>query len=243
MTPVAIKAASLDPDALAAWYAGKAPRRLLAIPFSAPIPFPDGRGRDLDGEYFDERTDIKPGWFDARPVLWHHGTDVSGRAGAGLVGKADGLGGRDGQPGIPDDDGWWVDLWLAAGERNAARVKALADRGAELFGSSAAIPHLVRRGKAGHIEVWPYVEQTLTTAPINRASTFSMKATLDDFTSASITVPDVLRDVLTELDALRDLRPALSSDGAGAAKAEGDEWDAMRMVSGHIAALKATLTT
>jgi hypothetical protein len=222
----AIKAAPLDSDALAAWFAGKAPRRLLAIPFDGPIPFPDGRGRDLEGEYFDERTDIKPDWFDARPVLFHHGTDVSGKAGSGLVGKADNLGSQDGQRGIPDEDGWWVDLWLRAGERNAARVKALAERGAQLFGSSAAIPHLVKRGKAGHIEVWPYIEQTITTAPVNRLSAFSMKAAMDDFTDASITVPDVLREVLTELDALRDLRTDLSSDGDVAAKADVDDLDA-----------------
>lgn len=227
----AVKAASMDPDALAAWFAGKAPRRLLAIPFGGPIPVGDGRGRDQEGEFFDERTDIKPGWFEARPVLWHHGQDVSGRAGQGLIGKADNLGTRDGIPGEPDADGWWVDLWIRAGERNAQRVKALAERGAQLFGSSSAIPHLVRRGKAGHIEVWPYIEQTLTTAPVNTLSTFapSMKAVLDAFTSAQITVPGVLRDVLTELDALRDLQPDLSPDGDGAAKADMDaltDWHA-----------------
>lgn len=246
MTPTAMKAAPLDPDALSAWYAGKAPRRLLAIPFGGPIVLPDGKGRDLEGEFFDERTDIKPDWFDARPVLWQHGTDPSGRAGTGLIGKADNLGSRDGQRGIPDDDGWWVDMWIKAGERNAQRVKALQERGAQLFGSSAAIPHLVRRGKAGHIEVWPYIEQTLTTAPVNRLSTFaapSMKAVLDDFTSAQITVPDLLRDVLTELDTLRDLRTDLPPGGDGAAKADHDDgWDdALRTVSGLITSLKASI--
>lgn len=242
----AIKASPLDADALSAWYAGKAPRRLLAIPFDGPIPFPDGKGRDLEGEYFDARTDIKPDWFEARPVLFHHGQDVSGKAGTGLVGKADNLGTQDGQRGIPDDDGWWVDLWLRAGERNAARVKALAERGAQLFGSSSAIPHLVRKGKAGHIEVWPYIEQTLTTAPVNRLSAFSMKAAMADFTEASISVPDVLRDVLTELDALRDLHPDLSSDGDGAAKAGVDDldaWmDALRSANDQAEALRTTLT-
>lgn len=246
LPPSAVKAAPLDPDALSAWYAGTAPRRLLAIPFGGPIPVPGvERGIDQQGEWFDERTDIKPDWFEARPVLWHHGADVSGRAGTGLVGKADNLGSRDGQPGIPDDDGWWVDLWLRAGERNAARVKALAERGATLFGSSSAIPHLVKRGKAGHIEVWPYIEQTLTTAPVNTFSTFapSMKAVLDGFDLARIAVPDLLREALTALDALRDLRPDLSPDGDGAAKAGmDDDWlDALRDVSGRAQSLLDSL--
>ncbi len=241
MTPTAIKAS--DPDEMSAWFAGKAPRRLLAIPFTGPILGPDGKGRDLDGEYFDHRTDIKPDWFEARPVLFHHGVDVTGKAGAGLVGKADNLGARDGTLGEPDEDGWWVDLWLKAGERNAARVKALADRGAELFGSSSAIPHLVKRGSDGHVKVWPYIEQTLTTAPKNMRSTFAMKATLDLYDDARITVPDVLRDVLTELDSLRDLRSDLLSGGEEAAKADDDLMDLARAWSEKAGELLTTLRT
>lgn len=245
IAPRAVKAAPLDPDTLAAWFAGKAPRRLLAIPFGGPIVGADGIGRDQQAEYFDARTDIKPDWFEARPVLWHHGQDVTGRAGTGAFGKATNLGARDGYPGEPDDEGWWVDLWIRAGERNAARVKALAERGAPLHGSSSAIPHLVRRGKAGHIEVWPYIEQTLTTAPVNPLSTFapSMKAVLDGFSSAQIPVPDLLREVLTELDALRDLRPDLSPDGDDAAKAVADDgWhETFRTLSDQADALMTTI--
>lgn len=236
--PSAVKAAPMSDDELAAWYAGKAPRRLLAIPFSGPIG-----GKDLEGEFFDASTDIKPDWFEARPVLWHHGTDPFGM-GTSLLGKADNLGARDGSVG-PDDDGWWCDLWLRAGERNVQRVKALEQRGATLLGSSAAIPHLVKRGKSGHIEVWPYIEQTLTTAPINRRSTFapSMKAVLDDFSSAQIAVPDLIREVMAELDTLRDLRPDLSSDGDGAAKAAVDEalMDTLRNVAADADDLLTTI--
>lgn len=245
IAPQAVKAAPMDPDALSAWFAGKAPRRLLAIPFGGPIKGPDGIGRDQQAEYFDARTDIKPDWFEARPVLWHHGNDVTGRAGLGVIGKASNLGARDGTPGEPDEDGWWVDLWIRAGEQNAARVKALAERGATLYGSSSAIPHLVKRGKAGHIEVWPYIEQTLTTAPVNTLSTFapSMKAVLDGFTSAEIAVPDLLRVVLTELDALRDLRPDLSPDGEDAAKAALDDgWlETLRSIDEQADALLTSL--
>lgn len=241
IAPQAVKASPLDADALKAWLDGRAPRRLLAIPFGGPIG-----GRDQQGEYFHAGTDIKPDWFEARPVLWHHGTDpFPGGMGTGLIGKASNLGTRDGRPGEPDDDGWWVDLWIHAGERNAARVKALAERGATLYGSSAAIPHLVKRAKGGRIDVWPYIEQTLSTAPVNTLSTFapSMKAVLDDFSSAQITVPALLREVLTELDALRDLHPDLSSDGDEAAKAAVDDgWtETLRSLSEQADALMTSI--
>lgn len=226
MSPFAVKAADLDPESRDAWLAGKAPRRLLAIPFSGPIG-----GRDQDLEWFSARTDIKPSWFEARPVLWHHGRDRS--MGLGVLGKATDLGSKDGQE-EPDDEGWWVDVWLQAGARNTARIEALAKRGAELFGSSATFPHMVKRSGKGEILVWPYIEQTLTTAPSNTHSTFlAGKAAMDDFNEADIAVPDALRDVLTALEPLRDL-PDLGTGPGDAAKAgrrlsratvdELDEW-------------------
>jgi cation transport regulator ChaB len=211
-----------------AWFAGKIPRRLLAIPFSGPIPGGDGKGRDLDLEYFDEHTDIKPDWFAERPVDWHHSQDPSGKLNGVLIGKAKNL--------TMDEDGWWVDLWLNAGEKRLALVRRLAEKGAELFGSSYAYPNLVKRGKAGHIAVWPYMMQTLSTSPQNTNSIHRpAKAVLDAFTEADIAVEPVLRDVLAELATLRDLPatfPTVGSEQAakagrelsGANLAELDEW-------------------
>ena len=53
-----VKAAPIDDDAF----------RLLAFPFTGPIPRPGTRGVDLDGEYFSERTDIKADWLPFRPT-------------------------------------------------------------------------------------------------------------------------------------------------------------------------------
>lgn len=196
-----MKAAELDPDEMAAWWAGKVPRRLLAIPFSGPIPGPAGKSLDYDAEYFDERTDIKPNWFEERPVDWHHSKDPSGLLNGVLVGKANRLGTYDGKLGEPDDDGWWVDLWLNAGERRLASIRKLAEKGAELFGSSYAYPNLIRRGRGGHIDVWPYMMQTLSTSPQNTHSVIRPgKAVLDIFDQADIAVRPVLRDVLAELE-------------------------------------------
>ena len=46
-----IKAQVMAGDEETAWFAGKVPRRLLAIPFGGPIPSPmHTRGVDLDGD-------------------------------------------------------------------------------------------------------------------------------------------------------------------------------------------------
>jgi hypothetical protein len=210
-----MKAAVLDPDEMDAWFAGKMPRALLAIPFSGPIPGPSGKGLDLDGEFFDERTDIKPDWFEERPVDWHHSMDPSGVMNGVLIGKARNL--------RMEDDGWWVDLWLNAGEKRLSLVRRLAEKGAELFGSSYAYPNLVKRERNGHIAVWPYMMQTLSTSPQNIHSVHRpAKAVLDAFDQADISVEPALRDILTELDVLRDLPTTLLPDkaaGESAAKA------------------------
>ena len=208
----ASKAEPLDADEMDAWFAGKIPRRLLAIPFSGPIPGPNGKSRDLDMEYFDERTDIKPDWFDERPVDWHHSQDPSGKMNGVLIGKAKNL--------HRDDEGWWVDLWLNAGEKRLGLVRKLAEKGAELYGSSYAYPNLVKRDPkgTGHIQVWPYMMQTLSTSPQNTNSVHRpAKAVLDAFTQADIAVEPILADVLTELDVLRDLDA--DPTGEAAAKA------------------------
>jgi cation transport regulator ChaB len=161
--------------------------RLLAIPFGGPLG-----GKDLDGEFFSERTDIKPDWFAERPVLWHHGqddymTDT-------VIGKATDL--------TREEDGWWVDVWIKAGEKRAELVKRLAQK-APIYGSSGTIGYLRKATKAGEILVWPYVEQTLTTSPQNTLSvTKPAKAWLDDFNDAYIPVHAALKAVLTDIDNL-----------------------------------------
>lgn len=221
----ASKAEALDPDMMDAWFEGKVPRRLLAIPFGGPIPSYDGKGRDFDLEFFDENTDIKPDWFNERPLDWHHGLDPTGKLNGVLLGKAKNL--------TLEEDGWWVDLWLNAGERRLSLIKRLAQKGAELFGSSYAYPPLIKRGKAGHIDVWPYMTQTLSTSPQNTMSVHRpAKAVLDAFTQADITVEPILRDMLTELSNLRDLDANLTGEAAakagrelsGANLSELDQW-------------------
>jgi hypothetical protein len=187
-----MKAEPLRDGEIADWLAGKRARRLLAIPFYGDIPSADGKGRDLDGEYFDARTDIKPDWFTERPLDWHHSKDPTGLMNGVLLGKATNL--------AMESDGWWVDTWMQAGERRLKLVEELISRGAPIRGSSWAYPNLVKRGKAGHIDVWPYFVQTLSTSPQNNRSNFaSAKAALDLFPLSEIPLDERFRALLGSL--------------------------------------------
>lgn len=189
-----IKASLLDDDHF----------RLLAIPFTGPLP----GGRDLDGQWFSPRTNIHPDLLPARLVDWHHGKDpLMGRT---VLGKAV----LDPEP---DEEGWWVDVWLAHGEKRVALVKRLAEK-APIYGSSEAL--WSKASAEGEILDWPYWRQTLSTSPQNTHSIIrpAAKAVLDDFTTAGIAVDDRLRSFIGDLDALGvDLRS--TSLGEDAAKA------------------------
>jgi hypothetical protein len=162
-----VKATILDDDSF----------RLLAIPFAGPIPSPvNARGVDLDGEWFSERTDIKPAWFDARPTDWHHGSDIT--MGRTVIGKAINL--------VQEQDGWWVDVWLKHGEKRLELIRQLAERGGQIFGSSESAAGLTRKASTGEILVWPYIRQTLSTSPQNTHSVLRpLKAMLDNLADPS----------------------------------------------------------
>jgi hypothetical protein len=177
-----VKASVLDDDAV----------RLLAIPFGGPIPHPSFKaGVDLDSQTFSERTDIKPDWLTVRIVDWHHGQDST--MGRVPLGKAVDLGNREGKSNEPDEDGWWVTNWWRHGEKRLSLVRQLAERGAQLFGSSETAPGMGaikalngqvvpwQRDIPGEIVRWPYLRQTISTSPQNTYSVIRpLKATLDD---------------------------------------------------------------
>ncbi len=214
-----VKAQLMDDAEERAWFEGRTPRRLLAIPFGGPIPSPKTKlGVDLDDQWFDETTDIYGPYFGLRKsrerlVDFMHsyqppGPQYGDRMRNPTTGEAGLMMGHLLGKSIldpdPEEDGWWVDLWFEAGNRRVAMVDALAKRGARLFGSSQPL------GKAmiepsGHIGVWPYWLQTITTTPQNTYSVIRPKA-LNDFES-------VLRtDNWSAIEeALRSLAPSLKA--------------------------------
>jgi hypothetical protein len=197
-----VKAKALDDEA--AWFAGKIPRRLLAIPFGGPIPSAKSPlGVDYDGEWFSERTDIYGGaralrenrerlvdFSHAFAPPDHRYGDPTGMMSGHILGKS--ILDPD-----PEEDGWWVDLWLKAGDRRVKMIQALAHRGAELFGSSQPLPGKTSRTDDGEITVWPFIFETLSPAPSNTYSVLRpAKAMLEEADLAGIAVPAAMRELL-----------------------------------------------
>lgn len=147
--------------------------RVLAIPFGGPMK----GGKDLDGEYFSPRTDVKPDWFRERPVLWHHAKDIT--IGDDALGTEDDL--------KVEADGWWATVWLDRSNRYWEQVNSLLSAG-KVYGSSGALGHLVQKARDGEILVWPHIEQTLTPTPANPFSRVVPAKAVDLFASAGIPV-------------------------------------------------------
>ena len=208
-----LKAEDFTSSQLDSWLAGERARRILVIPFGGPIPSADGKGRDLDGEYFDDATDLYgpfPGLRASRSrmVDWHH--DDRGVPDPRASKMKGAIIGRIDLDENPEDDGYWADWWAKAGERRLALVKSLEKRGVPLYGSSEPLKGSVRVGIDGHIDLWPLIRHTITTSPQNTwAAVPPLKAFLDDDPDFS-----ALRAVLIGLDPA-SLQGSFSDAGSG----------------------------
>lgn len=174
--------------------------RVLAIPYGGPFA-----GKDFDGEFFSQRTDIKPDWFDRRPLVWHHNLDRTMKADP-VMGTADDL--------EQTDEGWWTTVWLDRSHRYWSQVNDLLTQG-KVYGSSGSLPNFVRTDKAtGEILVWPYIEQTLTPTPSNIYSVVVPSKAVDHFAEAQIGLsPAFLKAAFSDLDSqMADLPTDLDSE-------------------------------
>jgi hypothetical protein len=125
---------------------------LLIVPFGGPFD-----GKDMDGEFFSERTDLHPEWHSEWPVLWHHGQDPLGRIGSTPIGKAGNL--------RKTAMGWTVEVEM--GDSPEARLVQRLGEHATIYGSSGTIGSHVRRSRSGEILSWPMAEISLSAAPQN----------------------------------------------------------------------------
>jgi hypothetical protein len=184
-------------DFLKAERVGNNKYRVLAIPFGGPLA-----GRDTDEQYFSPKTDIKPDWFDRRPVLFHHGQDS--RIKDSSVGRAEEL--------DMDDEGWWVNIWLDRSSRYWQRINELMDAKV-MYGSSGTLNYLAKIDhKSGEILSWPYMEQTLTPTPANFFSRLSPAKAIDHFEAAGIDLSPLVRDILSDPNSPQaDLGPDLAT--------------------------------
>ena len=175
--------------------------KVLAIPFGGPF-----EGKDWDGEYFSPRTDIKPDWFDRRPLVWHHNLDATMKADP-VLGTADDT--------ELENDGWWSTIWLDRSHQYWAQVDQML-RGGKVYGSSGSLPNFVRTDhKTGEILVWPYIEQTLTPTPANPYARVVPAKAITHFEEAGLLLSPALRGLI---DPNSDLRPDLPSGGDDVAR-------------------------
>lgn len=200
-----LKAEPMDSSQLDRWLGGKIPRRILMVPFGGPLP--GGKaGLDLDGEYFDDVTDLY-GPYPAlrtsreRLVDWHHDSDPTGVMKGAILGRAV----FDEQP---EGEGYWADFWANAGEKRRELVAALERRGVPLFGSSQAVRGAVKKADDGHIEVWPLIRHTITTSPQN---TYAVVPPLKALLTADIPSEVGIAALKAALVGLDDLEPTLRS--------------------------------
>jgi hypothetical protein len=166
-----LKAADLTSREASAWLSGERPRRVLAVPFYGPIPGPDGIGRDLEGEYFDGKSDLVGpfrGLRESRDRLvdWHHDNRAVGDPRAAQI-KGATLGRMTLDP-KPEDVGWWADWWTRAGEANRRLTEEMVARNTALFASSQPVKGATVVDPDGHISVWPLYRISITTSPMNR---------------------------------------------------------------------------
>lgn len=122
---------------------------VLAIPYGGP-----NRGKDAEGEYFDETTNLYLDKFDNPIVSYYHGFDPNGYP----QGEPEEIGevlSRESK-----SDGIWVRVLLDKASQYAKRVWEAAQEGLARA-SSGTIEHIRRVASNGLITHWPFVELAL----------------------------------------------------------------------------------
>lgn len=239
-----MKAEPLTTSQLDDWLAGHRPRGVLVIPFTGPLP--GGKaGLDLDGEFFDEDTDL----YGPFPVLrstrermvdWHHDQDPTGVMKGAIVGRVI----LDQEP--IDGEGLWGAFWANAGEKRRHLLAALERNGVPLYGSSQPVQGAVAKSGA-HIDMWPIIRHTITTSPQNtHARVPTLKALLDGYTTGEVAgtlTVDALLASFVEQQGMSPLQPlpGISTGREGAGKDSGLDPRLSARLSGALAELSDLL--
>jgi len=135
---------------------------ILGVPFYGPE-----NGKDLEGEYFDERTNIHEEYYREIPVNYFHALDPkTGKPGGNpeYIGKAEYL--------RKDAKGHWYQVILDKTKAMAKRVWEAAKKNLAAA-SSESLPNLARVERDGRITNWPVVGMAVLDAqdgrtPVNR---------------------------------------------------------------------------
>lgn len=151
------------------------------IPFGGPF-----NGKDLHKQFFSAKTDFAFDWFTERPLLYGHGFDEDIELEP--VGRV--------KTYVVKDKGVWVTAQLDKSHKYFKDIETLVDEG-KLYFSSGSVDHLVQvNRKSGEIEVWPWIEQSLTPTPANLFGTLDFATAEKHCKSAGIDMPIAVKDAM-----------------------------------------------
>jgi len=119
------------------------------------VPFGTRDSKDIDGQFFSERTKAYLENYENVPVFYYHGNNPDGRtvqAEPELIGKA--------EYARTDKQGHWFKVTLDSAKKLAKRIWEAAKNGIARA-SSGSLSHLVRVAQSGEILSWPVAELSL----------------------------------------------------------------------------------
>ena len=148
---------------------------VVGVPFGGNL-----NGKDAQGEFFTEKTDIMLSVGDERPVIYYHGSLPSGEMDEHPVpiGKAI-------YKGIKEGVGHVFDVIIDKSKKFAERIWKAAIMGTARA-SGGSVPHLVRKNKlTGELFTWPLAELTLVDQgqgrmAANQLATVSLKTVYEE---------------------------------------------------------------
>ncbi len=145
-------------------------------------------GRDLDGQFFSNRTNFCLDWYKGdRPLLWNHGLDSEAQT--EVVGRIQSLE-------VKADTGLWMRAQLDRQSKFFEAIRQMVKEG-KLFLSSGAMAHLVKvDAKTGELLRWPLVEGSGTPTPCNLLATVGMTEVAKHYKAAGLELPDAVKATL-----------------------------------------------
>lgn len=208
---------------------------VLGVPYGGPK-----NGKDSDGQYFSQKTNLYLDNFGSPLVVYYHGYEPDGKPSGepDVIGKAEYF--------KADNRGHWWRVVLDKASEYAQRVWDAAKKGLAAA-SSGSLNHLVRVGGDGEILNWPIAELSLFDTEGKRQPANSYAIALPvmkaHFEKAGVEMPEIT-DVKTstENDARgAEERGALDADTKQSIKTNngGNEMDENKVQELIEAALKA----
>lgn len=196
---------------------------VLGVPFGGP-----NGGKDSDGEYFSNKTNIYAKQYATVPAVYYHGYDETGHPSSEpqFIGMA--------QYDRTDSKGHWFKVILDKANDYAQRVWTAAKQGIARA-SSGSITHLVRKERDGHITHWPVAELSIFDAvgkrqPANQYAV-ALPVLKSVYAQAGLVLPD---DIESPDSAQTPEDAAIGADSTsvqGRASAKASEADNQQVIS------------